>query len=61
LFGGVTIMQLAGQARGWSVSPQFLSMLPYLATIIVLVAMSRGGRAERGAPAQLGRIFLPPR
>ena len=36
LFGGVTIMQLAGQARGWAIPAQFLSMLPYLATIIVL-------------------------
>ena len=61
LFGGVTIIQLAGQARGWSIPPQLLSMLPYFATILVLVAISRGGLAERGAPAQLGRIFLPPR
>ena len=61
LFGGVTIIQLAGQARGWSIPPQLLSMLPYFATILVLVAISRGGLVERGAPAQLGRIFLPPR
>ena len=27
LFGGVTIMQLAGQAKGWTIPPQFLSML----------------------------------
>ncbi|MGB2241117.1 MAG: ABC transporter permease, partial [Candidatus Puniceispirillaceae bacterium] len=33
LFGGITIMQLVGQARGWEMPSQFLSMLPYLATI----------------------------
>ena len=36
LFGGVTIMQLVGQARGWAIPSQFLSMLPYFATILVL-------------------------
>ena len=41
LFGGITIMQLVGQARGWEMPSQFLSMLPYLATIAVLVLISR--------------------
>ena len=61
LFGGITIMQLAGQARGWTIQPQFLSMLPYLATIIVLVSISRKGGALHKAPAHLGRIFYPTR
>ena len=58
LFGGITIMQLVGQARGWAVPSQFLSMLPYFATIVVLVLISRGGRAQFGAPAHLGKNFL---
>lgn len=61
LFGGITIMQLAGQARGWTIQPQFLSMLPYLATIIVLVSISRKGGILHKAPAHLGRIFYPTR
>ena len=61
LFGGITIMQLAGQARGWTIQPQFLSMLPYLATVIVLVSISRKGGVLHKAPAHLGRIFYPTR
>ena len=41
LFSGITVMQLVGQARGWAMPSQFLSMLPYLATIAVLVIISR--------------------
>ena len=59
LFGGITIMQLAGQARGWEMPAQFLSMLPYLATIAVLVLISRNRNfGLMRAPAHLGRIFI---
>jgi simple sugar transport system permease protein len=59
LFGSITIMQLVGQARGWEMPAQFLSMLPYLATIIVLVLISRNRNfAILRAPAYLGRIFI---
>ncbi len=58
LFGGVTIMQLAGQARGWAIPAQFLSMMPYLATIVVLVTISGRGRNVFGAPAHLGKQFF---
>ena len=58
LFGGVTIMQLAGQARGWAMPAQFLSMMPYLATIVVLVTISARGRNVFGAPAHLGKRFF---
>ena len=58
VFGGITITQLAGQARGWTIPSQFLSMLPYLATIIVLVLISRNREfALANSPACLGRIF----
>ncbi len=58
LFGGVTILQLNLQALGISISPAFLSMTPYLVTIIVLVIMSADRRrASLNAPASLGRIF----
>jgi simple sugar transport system permease protein len=58
IFGGITIMQLAGQARGWTIPSQFLSMLPYLATIAVLVAISRNREFSlANFPSCLGRVF----
>lgn len=52
LFGGVTVLQLNLQAAGVAVPVEYLSMSPYLATIVVLVIMSSGR-----APGSLGRIF----
>jgi general nucleoside transport system permease protein len=58
LFGGVTILQLNLQARGVAVPAFYLSMLPYLVTIVVLVAISANlRRASAAAPASLGRPF----
>jgi simple sugar transport system permease protein len=59
LFGGVTIAQLNLQALGVAVESQYLSMTPYLATIIVLVVISADKtRARLNAPACLGRPFF---
>ncbi len=58
LFGAITIMQLAGQARGWTIPPQFLSSLPYIATIFVLVLISSRGSAKYLAPSDLTRPFI---
>ncbi len=58
LFGGVTVLQLNMQAAGVNIPVVYLSMLPYLVTIVVLVIMSANrGRAALGAPAALGRSF----
>jgi len=58
LFGGITIIQLYAQGMGVEVSAQFLSMLPYLATILVLVVISRdSAKARVNAPACLGKNF----
>jgi len=61
LFGGVTILQLYAQgAGGWGVPAQVMSMLPYLATILVLTVISAGPwRGRLDAPACLGRPFRP--
>ncbi|NDA08330.1 MAG: ABC transporter permease [Alphaproteobacteria bacterium] len=60
IFGGITIMQLAGQARGWAVPSQVLSMLPYLATIVALVLISmRGKSSYLTVPACIGKPFHP--
>lgn len=58
LFGGISILQLHSQGFGISIDPQFLSMLPYLATIAVLVAISLNkGSSKLKAPACLGKPF----
>ncbi|MEL7463611.1 MAG: ABC transporter permease [Pseudomonadota bacterium] len=58
LFGGVTIIQLNLQALGVPIESQYLSMTPYLATIVVLVVISADkARARLNAPACLGKPF----
>ncbi len=56
LFGLVNALGYLAQARDWGVAPAFLSMLPYLATILfmVLPALSARGRSGAAAPAALG-------
>ena len=54
LFGGVTVLQLNLQAAGVSIPVEYLSMSPYIITILVLVIMSAD---KSRAPASLGRIF----
>jgi ABC-type uncharacterized transport system permease subunit len=62
LFGGITILQLHAQAIGLGIPSQLMSSLPYLATIVVLVAISwMRGRAGSPAPASLGLAFVPDR
>ena len=58
IFGGVTILQLHAQALGVSIPAQYMSMLPYLATIMVLVIISRDKvQLQFNAPASLGKVF----
>lgn len=60
LFGGVTVLQLYAQGFGVRLPSEFLSMLPYLATILVLVLICRDGRLILlNQPAALGRPFHP--
>ena len=55
LFGAVTILQLARAGGGLGIPSQLMSSLPYLATVIVLVLISRArGTAGSAAPASLG-------
>ena len=55
LFGGITVLQLNLQAAGVAIPVEYLSMSPYVITILVLVAISLKGK--HGAPGSLGRIF----
>ncbi|MEB3753521.1 ABC transporter permease [Acinetobacter sp. MD2(2019)] len=60
LFGGVTILQLHAQALGLNVPTEFLAALPYVATIVVLVVISRDKKVlKMNLPASLGKTFLP--
>ncbi len=62
LFGAVSILQLHAQGFGVGIPPQLMSALPYLATVIVLVLISRArGTAGSAAPASLGVVFVPDR
>ena len=59
LFGGITILQLHAQGFNIRISAQYLSMLPYLATIFILVALRirLKNKTNRTVPNCLGRIF----
>ena len=60
LFGAVAIGHLHAQALGFPLPAQVLGMLPYLATVVVLVLISRDTAQIRlNAPACLGKVFHP--
>jgi general nucleoside transport system permease protein len=60
LFGGVTLAQFQAQGLGVEIPSQYLSMLPYVATIVVLAIISRDAAVIRlNAPASLGKPFHP--
>jgi simple sugar transport system permease protein len=61
LFGAVTILQLHAQGWGVGIPSQFMSALPYLATVVVLVLISRTRTGGSTAPAALGTVFVPDR
>ena len=62
VLGAVGIVQLHIQALGFSIPSQFLSALPYLATILVLVIISGNRRLTlMNTPASLGKGFVPDR
>ena len=62
LFGAISILSFVVQAYGFGIPSQFLSSLPYLATIFALVLIS-GNRAltRKNTPAVLGQSFVPDR
>lgn len=62
LFGAISILSFIVQTKGWGIPSQFLSSLPYLVTIVVLVVIS-GNRMmmRKNTPASLGQPFVPDR
>ncbi len=62
LFGAVWILGLHAQAAGLGLPPQLLNALPYLATIVALVLISRNRALTlANTPAMIGRPFMPER
>ncbi len=61
LFGGATVLQLHAQAFGIGLPGQFMSAVPYLATVLALVLLSLRRRAGSVSPAMLGTAFVPDR
>ena len=60
LFGGVTMLQFHLQGEGVQIASQFLTMMPYVATIVVLVLISRNASFIRiNMPASIGKPFFP--
>ena len=60
LFGGVTMLQFHLQGEGVQLPSQLLTALPYLATIVVLVLISRNPAWIRAnMPASIGKPFFP--
>lgn len=55
LFGGVTVLQLNLQTAGVAIPADYLTMSPYLVTILVLVVISI--RGNHGSPGSLGKVF----
>jgi len=60
LFGGVTVLQLYAQGFGLGLPSEVLSMLPYVATIVVLVAICRDPQTILlNQPVSLGQSYHP--
>ncbi len=55
LFGGIFVLQYLLQPMG--ISPNFLAMLPYLTTLVVLLLIGLGDRRKLNAPAMLGEPY----
>ncbi len=55
LFSGAVAFQLLLQSSGVQVSPFLLDTIPYLLTLVVLIAW--GGNRRQSAPASLGRVY----
>ncbi len=55
IFSGAVAFQLLLQASGVQISPFLLDTIPYILTLIVLIAW--GGNRKHSAPASLGRVY----
>ena len=60
VFGAFSALPFTLQARGVTVAPELFQALPYVMTVVVLVAVSTGAvKRHLGAPAALGTAVRP--
>lgn len=55
IFSGAVAFQLLLQSSGIEISPLLLDTIPYVVTVLVLIAW--GGHRKHSAPASLGRVY----
>ncbi len=55
LFSAAVAFQLLMQSSGIQISPFLLDTIPYILTLVVLIAW--GGTRRHSAPASLGRVY----
>ena len=55
IFSGAVAFQLLLQSSGVEISPLLLDTIPYIITVLVLIAW--GGNRKHSAPASLGRVY----
>jgi ABC-type uncharacterized transport system permease subunit len=55
VFSGAVAFQLLLQSSGVQISPFLLDIIPYVLTLLVLIAW--GGNRKQSAPASLGRVY----
>ena len=58
LFGGLSIIGFRLQSMGIHVSQYLIDMLPYAATIIIVIISTRKNKKEDMAPADLGNAYF---
>jgi general nucleoside transport system permease protein len=61
LFGTMSVLQLHAQAGAIGLPSQFLSALPYIATILALVVLAWRDKRKQGAVGSFGQPFIPDR
>jgi len=54
LFGGLDILGFRLQSQGIPVSQYLIDMLPYIATVVVLILSTKNNRREDRPPGDLG-------
>ncbi len=58
LFGGLSILGFRLQSMGIHVSQYWVDMLPYAATIVIIILSSRKNKKENQPPADLGNAYF---
>ncbi|MGI6727357.1 MAG: ABC transporter permease [Anaerovoracaceae bacterium] len=58
LFGGLSILGFRFQSMGIHISQYWIDMLPYVATVVIIIVSSRKNKKENQPPADLGNSYF---